>query len=135
MPLRVTRIDHVSVLVTDVARARAFYGGVLGLTEIPPPKEFDFVAVWYDLGGQYLHLLKKPVADTESPRHFCLHVADAAAARAELRANGPAVISAATEAVIGTHLPLSSSAATADRGTRQATPRARRRFTGVALGG
>ena len=91
MPLRITRIDHVSVLVTDVARARAFYGGMLGLTEIPPPKEFDFVAVWYDLGGQYLHLLKKPQPDTESPRHFCLHVEDAAAARAELRANGLAI--------------------------------------------
>jgi catechol 2,3-dioxygenase-like lactoylglutathione lyase family enzyme len=88
MPLRVTRIDHVTVLVTDVARARAFYGGVLGLTEIPPPKEFDFVAVWYDLGGQYLHLLKKPAPDTESPRHFCLHVEDVAAAREELRALG-----------------------------------------------
>ena len=91
MPLRVTHIDHVSVLVTDVARARAFYGGVLGLTEIAPPKEFDFVAVWYDLGGQYLHLLKKPQPDTESPRHFCLRVADAAAARAELRAKGLAI--------------------------------------------
>jgi glyoxylase I family protein len=91
MPLRITRIDHVTVLVTDVARARVFYGGVLGLTEIAPPKEFDFVAVWYDLGGQYLHLLKKPAPDTESPRHFCLHVDDVAVARDELRAKGLAI--------------------------------------------
>ena len=76
--LTVTHLDHVSVLVTDVARSRAFYAGVLGLTEIPKPRTFDFVALWFDLGGGHtLHLLKKDAPDTESPRHFCLHVADA----------------------------------------------------------
>ena len=86
--IRVTHIDHVSVLITDVARSRAFYGGVLGLAEIPAPAEFDFVAVWYDLGGTYLHLLLKPHPDTPSPRHFCLHTPDAAAARAHFEAHG-----------------------------------------------
>jgi catechol 2,3-dioxygenase-like lactoylglutathione lyase family enzyme len=79
--LTITHIDHVSVLITNVAAARQFYGGILGLREIPAPREFDFVAVWYDLGGQYLHLLLKPQPDTISPRHFCLHVRDIAAAR------------------------------------------------------
>jgi catechol 2,3-dioxygenase-like lactoylglutathione lyase family enzyme len=88
MSLRVTHIDHVTVLVTDLAAARAFYGRVLGLTEIAPPREFDFVAVWYDLGGQYLHLLQKPQPDTPSPRHFCLHVEDVSAARAHFGALG-----------------------------------------------
>jgi catechol 2,3-dioxygenase-like lactoylglutathione lyase family enzyme len=88
MPLRVTHIDHVTVLVTDLAGARAFYSGVLGLTEIPPPKEFDFVAVWYDLGGQYLHLLQKPHPDAPSPRHFCLHVEDIGTAREHMRTLG-----------------------------------------------
>lgn len=72
------------MIVTDVAKSRAFYGGVLGLREIPAPREFDFVAVWYDLGGGYLHLLLKPQPDTISPRHFCLSTPDAKAARAEL---------------------------------------------------
>jgi catechol 2,3-dioxygenase-like lactoylglutathione lyase family enzyme len=89
--LRVTGLDHCTVLVTDVANARHFYGELLGLREIPAPKEFDFVALWYDLGGQYLHLLLKPEPDTASPRHFCLHVADAAAARADLGAKGLAI--------------------------------------------
>jgi catechol 2,3-dioxygenase-like lactoylglutathione lyase family enzyme len=82
--IRFTHIDHCSVIVTDVARSRAFYGGVLGLTEIPAPKEFDFVALWYDLGGTYLHLLLKPHPDTISPRHVCLLTPDATAARAAL---------------------------------------------------
>lgn len=82
-----THIDHVSVLITDVLRARRFYAGVLCLTEIPKPKTFDFVALWFDLGGGHtLHLLQKPHPDTPSPRHFCLRVTDAVAARTHFRA-------------------------------------------------
>ena len=82
--IRFTHLDHCSVIVTDVARSRAFYGGVLGLKEIPAPREFDFVAIWYDLGGSYLHLLLKPQPDTIGPRHFCLSTPDATAAREHL---------------------------------------------------
>ncbi len=65
--LGITRLDHVSVIVTDVARSRAFYRDVLGLAEIAPPKEFDFVTLWFALSdGQTLHLLQKPTADTLS---------------------------------------------------------------------
>ncbi|QEL13170.1 VOC family protein [Limnoglobus roseus] len=85
---RYTHIDHCSVIITDVAKARHFYGDLLGLREIPAPKEFDFVAIWYDLGGTYLHLLQKPHPDMISPRHFCLHVSDVAAAREDLAAKG-----------------------------------------------
>ena len=86
--LTVTHIDHVSVIITDVARSRRFYNDVLGLREIPKPRTFDFVALWYDLGGTYLHLLLKPERDTISPRHFCLHVSDITAARAHVAARG-----------------------------------------------
>jgi catechol 2,3-dioxygenase-like lactoylglutathione lyase family enzyme len=81
MAFPVTHIDHVSVLITDVARSRQFYGDILGLREIPAPRTFDFVAIWYDLGGTYLHLLLKDQPDKISPRHFCLHVSDIRAAR------------------------------------------------------
>jgi len=87
--LTVTHIDHVSVIITDVARSRRFYNDVLGLREIPKPKTFDFVALWFDLGGgQTLHLLKKPQPDTRSPRHFALGVPDARAAREHFRRHG-----------------------------------------------
>jgi glyoxylase I family protein len=88
MAFPVTHLDHCSVLITDVPRARQFYGTQLGLSEIPAPKTFDFVALWYDLGGTYLHLLLKPEPDTISPRHFCLHVSDIAAARAHVKEQG-----------------------------------------------
>ncbi len=86
--IRFTHIDHCSVLITNVARSRQFYGELLGLREIAPPAEFDFVAVWYDIGGSYLHLLLKDTLDTISPRHFCLHVENIDFARAELAAKG-----------------------------------------------
>jgi len=86
--MHITHIDHCTVLITNLEAARAFYGGILGLTEIAPPREFDFVALWYDLGGQYLHLLLKPNPDTISPRHFCLQVADISAARAHMQKLG-----------------------------------------------
>jgi len=87
--LQVTHIDHVSVIITDVQRSRAFYSDVLGLQEIPKPSSFDFVALWFDLGGgQTLHLLKKPFADEPSPRHFALGVPNVIAARKYFRGLG-----------------------------------------------
>jgi catechol 2,3-dioxygenase-like lactoylglutathione lyase family enzyme len=86
--LRVTQIDHVSVLITDVERSRRFYRDLLGLREIARPRTFDFVVVWFDLGNQHLHLLLKDRPDALSPRHFALRVADAAAARVYFRTHG-----------------------------------------------
>ncbi len=82
MTLQVTHLDHCSVLITDVARSRHFYADLLGLREIARPRTFDFVALWFDLGGQQLHLLLKDKPDSTSPRHFALRVADVPAARA-----------------------------------------------------
>jgi len=80
--LIVTQIDHVSVLITDVPRSRRFYRDLLGLKEIPKPRTFAFVVLWFELGNQQLHLLLKDKPDTISPRHFALRVEDIDAARA-----------------------------------------------------
>ncbi|HEV3384032.1 MAG TPA: VOC family protein [Gemmata sp.] len=87
--IRFSQIDHCSVLITNLARARWFYRDVLGLPEISKPKTFDFVALWFALPeGQTLHLLQKPVPDTRSPRHFALRVSDARQAREHFRSHG-----------------------------------------------
>lgn len=86
--LQISQIDHCSIIITDLERSRRFYKDVLGLKEIAKPRTFDFVVVWFDLGNQHLHLLLKDKADTLSPRHFALRVADAAAARDYFRAHG-----------------------------------------------
>jgi len=86
--LNVSQIDHCSVIITDVERSRRFYRDVLGLKEIPKPSTFDFVAVWFDLGNQHVHLLLKDKPDTISPRHFALRVKDVPAARNYFRERG-----------------------------------------------
>jgi catechol 2,3-dioxygenase-like lactoylglutathione lyase family enzyme len=90
--LRATRIDHASVIITDLERSRRFYTDVLGLREVPPPYTFDFVVLWFEVAeNQYVHLLHKPMPDTISPRHFALHVTDTAAAREHCRAHGATI--------------------------------------------
>ncbi len=86
--IQITQIDHVSVLITDVERSRRFYRDLLGLKEIAKPRTFSFIALWFELGNQQLHLLKKPEPDTRSPRHFALRVADVNAARTYIKERG-----------------------------------------------
>jgi len=81
-----TAVSHISVTETNLQDARAFYGDVLGLRDIPRP-DFGFPGVWYALDGDLaLHVTVKdtmPVRpadprrfDTRDP-HFALAVADA----------------------------------------------------------
>jgi glyoxylase I family protein len=86
--LIVERIDHVSIIVTDVDRARAFYGGLLGLTEVPRPRSFDFPGAWFQAGAEVIHLLGQPAADVRGRRHFCLSVRDVHAAARYLESKG-----------------------------------------------
>lgn len=90
-------VSHISVTVTNLGQAKAFYGGVLGLGEIPRP-DFGFPGVWYALQGDLaLHVTVKdamplrPVDPaTFDPRdpHFALAVADADDVHARLEASG-----------------------------------------------
>ncbi|MFL5244986.1 MAG: VOC family protein [Gemmataceae bacterium] len=91
MTLTIRAIDHCSVIISDVERSRRFYRDILGLKEIPRPRTFDFVVVWFDLGNQHLHLLLKDMPDTISPRHFALRVSDVAAARTHFHDHGVSI--------------------------------------------
>jgi len=71
-----TRIDHVAIDITDVNRAKAFYGGLLGLQEIPRPTSFTFGGAWYQIGPEVLHLVAREQKFEEAPHHFCLWVED-----------------------------------------------------------
>lgn len=57
MTMHIVRLHHAAVCVTDIERARRFYGEVLGLTEVPRP-DFDFGGAWYEFDdGSQLHLI------------------------------------------------------------------------------
>jgi glyoxylase I family protein len=61
--IEVETLHHVSISVTDLDRARRFYGDILGLREIPRPP-FDFPGAWYELGDRQLHLIVHPATRT-----------------------------------------------------------------------
>jgi len=79
------QIQHVSITVTDVEKARDFYTRTLGFQEIARPA-FDFPGIWYSLGGDLqLHIilneeLVKPAVERETITarygHFALWTED-----------------------------------------------------------
>ena len=95
--LAIETIHHFSVCVSDLARARQFYGGTLGLRELPRPV-FHFAGAWYEVGDRQLHLIVKPGATTlrgitaidPGDGHVALRVASYREAVAHLQALGVA---------------------------------------------
>ena len=87
------QIQHVSITVTDVEKARDFYTRTLGFQEVPRPA-FDFPGIWYSLGGDLqLHIilndeLVKPAVERETITarygHFALWTEDADATAARI---------------------------------------------------
>src|SRR5208283_5613830 len=51
---------HMSFPVTNLARSRAFYEGVLGLVEIPRPAGLGIPGGWYRAGACEVHLIETP---------------------------------------------------------------------------
>ena len=51
------RLQHCGLIVADLERSRAFYGGALGLEEVPRPHNFVFAGAWFQIGEDQLHLL------------------------------------------------------------------------------
>jgi catechol 2,3-dioxygenase-like lactoylglutathione lyase family enzyme len=86
--MQLTGIHHVSIVVTDMERAVAWYRQALGLREVVRPSNFITPVRWFELGREQLHLIPADEADSLSPRHFALHVDDCAAARETLSARG-----------------------------------------------
>ena len=54
--IKYTSLHHVSLNVTDLDKAKEFYGKTLCLTEITRP-DFGFPGAWYEIGDQQLHLI------------------------------------------------------------------------------
>jgi catechol 2,3-dioxygenase-like lactoylglutathione lyase family enzyme len=74
------------------AAARAFYGVLLGLTEIPKPESMRARGgVWFDAGGVDVHVsAEESRSGPDTYRHFGMECADLSAMRAKLKAAGVA---------------------------------------------
>jgi glyoxylase I family protein len=78
-----TGIHHVSLIVTDLERAKHFYGRVIGFEEIERPN-FDTRGAWYQIGNTQLHLivyqegrtLRGTIELDSSDGHFAIRVKD-----------------------------------------------------------
>lgn len=83
----VADIHHVSINVSDTARALEFYNGVLGLGMLPRP-DFSFGGAWLDAGnGRQIHLIEGDVPPNLG-QHVAFRVDDVDAVVARLRATG-----------------------------------------------
>lgn len=89
--MELTGIHHVSILVSDMERAVAWYRQALGLQEVKRPSNFVTPVRWFELGEQQIHLIPSDEPDHVSPRHFALHVDDCDAARETLAGRGVAI--------------------------------------------
>ncbi|HEX2478227.1 MAG TPA: VOC family protein [Geminicoccaceae bacterium] len=93
-------LHHVSLCVSDLARARAFYRDVLGLEELPRP-DLGIPGTWLSVGGDLkLHLIENPErAPADADRrlsiadpHFALWISDVPAMVEALRRKGLEVL-------------------------------------------
>lgn len=82
-----TRLDHILICIPEgkTAEARAFYGQVLGLTEIPG--EHPGGAIWFTIADIQLHL-REEAGGSLSLRHPAFEVVDLQAAKQQLEQKG-----------------------------------------------
>ena len=89
---RILRLQHVAVTVpaARLEEARAFYSGVLGLTETPrPPEAAHRPGIWYTFGSTELHIQARDHVPPEpGERHPALVVDNIAAWRQRLLDHG-----------------------------------------------
>jgi len=89
----VESLHHTALLVTDLEKAKDFYGRVLGLKEIARPP-FNFPGAWYQVGDSQIHLIVYPEKAPKERRidpknaHLALRVDDLHKAAARLAAEG-----------------------------------------------
>ncbi len=55
-PIGVRVIDHVTFVVKDLERSRAFYVDLLGMEQVTRP-DFDFQGLWFKAGTTLIHLI------------------------------------------------------------------------------
>ena len=99
-PVRAKGLDHVTLVVADLARSQQFYCGLLGMECVARPG-FNFPGLWFQAGNTQVHLILQhtesaPAGFPAPPEyvkpgrtfHYAFEVDDAMAAHAKLVAAG-----------------------------------------------
>jgi len=91
MKISARRIDHVQLCVPpgELAKAREFYLGVLGLREVPMPESFAGIVIgfWCMMGEVQLHIGLDPVT-ARTKAHPAFEIEKVAEARRYLEGLG-----------------------------------------------
>jgi catechol 2,3-dioxygenase-like lactoylglutathione lyase family enzyme len=86
------RLSHINVTMPKGGEetARTFYGGLLGLREIPKPEAIrGRGGLWFEAGGLDVHVsVEEQRTGPDAYRHFGLECPDVDGLRARLRAAG-----------------------------------------------
>jgi catechol 2,3-dioxygenase-like lactoylglutathione lyase family enzyme len=93
--MRITGLDHVQLAMPrgEEERARAFYAGLLGLTELGKPEPLaSRGGCWFELGRTVVHLGVEPEFAPARKAHPAFLVEDLESARRELAAAGAPVV-------------------------------------------
>ena len=99
--IEVESIDHITLVVSDLAASRKFYVDLLGMQDVPRPN-FSFEGAWFQAGNTLIHLILEheqsgsagnAAAQLRSTRanHFAFRLPDAQAAWEALQASGVAL--------------------------------------------
>jgi hypothetical protein len=90
--MQIVRVQHISVNCHgNLAATRKFYADLFELSEIPRPTIPGIGGSWLGIGDVQLHLVDAAESgDAPDPvaPHWCMWVADLAAARTELESAG-----------------------------------------------
>ena len=102
-PIRVKRIDHVTVVVKSLEKSREFYVDVLGMEEVSRPG-FRFPGLWFQSGTTQIHLILEHAesgpakvfipdeCEISRTHHFAFEVDDALAATERLKELGIPIV-------------------------------------------
>lgn len=59
--IKIRKVDHVALFVANAEHSRNFYVQVLGMREIPRPKNFNFPGAWLTTGEFEIHLIGEQI--------------------------------------------------------------------------
>lgn len=107
--LQIIDLNHLNLVVTDLARAKGFYCGVLGMAERLRPTDVEVRGAWLHSQSAEIHLIVEAYAthapgdlsfaaprregvDIASSRHFSLVINDTSALVERLVANGVPIV-------------------------------------------
>ena len=89
--MNIERIDHVQIAIPvgEEDRARAFYGELLGLTEVPKPAELaGRGGCWFEKGDVHIHVGVEESFTPARKAHVAFWVDEVASLNAAARAAG-----------------------------------------------